>query len=275
MPLLSSTALSLATFLLLAGSPAVAQDEAALLQLWTSVWAHPSNHIAAVEACETFIAAHPQDSFLVVARSVSAWHHLRAGQTNQAAGALRQLQSSSRAPLTQAADRMARRWLTRIDHQAVCNALQIYYMEHIAYPAALDALASDPATHDVKRVDAFDEPWRYKTTEFKILRRIKNQRYELTSRRVGSSSDLPTSLASPYGYDFELRAVKKISNVADRPMIRFELTPEGDDSTPRSLDIVAGERSPVERAVHFVYAGKRVLILSNGDYWAVLGPSQR
>ncbi|MDA1088683.1 MAG: hypothetical protein O2901_16935, partial [Verrucomicrobia bacterium] len=82
MRLLSSIGLALATFL--AGSPAVAQDEAALLQLWTSVWAQPSNHIAAVEACETFIAAHPQDSFLVVARSVSAWHLLRAGQTNQA-----------------------------------------------------------------------------------------------------------------------------------------------------------------------------------------------
>ncbi|MDA1349194.1 MAG: hypothetical protein O3A47_10095, partial [Chloroflexi bacterium] len=92
---------------------------------------------------------------------------------------------------------------------------------------------------------------------------------------VGSSSDLPTSLASPYGYDFDIRALKKISNVADQPMIRFELVQQHEPASTLSLDIALGQHSTVQRNIHFVYSGRRVLILSNGDYWAVLGPSNR
>lgn len=252
-----------------------AQDEAALHDLWAGIATNPADHRAAITACDTYLASRKSDPLRVVAESALAWHLLRAGETNRAASVLQSLVTTSKAPLPEAASQMARRWMTRIQHQEVRERLRAYYADEIEFPDSLEVLAQHPAGKDVRLVDAFGDPWSYELKQFKVLSSITKQRYELASRRVGTRIELQTALGAPYGDGFDIRPVRKLDTVSGRPRIRFEIDGQSEESGKTLVDVVAGERAPTERRIYFAYAGPRLLILSNGDYWAVLGPAGR
>ena len=251
----------LASFLL--GLAALAADpgEQAILGLWKAQMATPEAHAALAAAgrqAEESLAGAPLAN---VARSLTAWHMLKAGQTNQAEAVLLRMLTPGDDAVARAAGDMGRRWLTRLDREKVRAVLRVYYREQVQYPADLGALAKLPEGLRPPMKDRWDAPWRYHLTGFRHISGLFDQKYQLESATLGERSDLGAMLAAPYPITMPIKPVK-VEEAGGRRSVQF--AEEGQAGT-----IVLTEGTAA-KGLTLVWAGGLALVLSDGDYWFVV-----
>ena len=72
-------------------------------------------------------------------------------------------------PIARFADVMARRWLTRIDHEKVEKALKAYYADNVEYPSSLAPLLNLPKDKAPPKADRFDDPGGLMTEQIRVV----------------------------------------------------------------------------------------------------------
>lgn len=260
-------------------------DEKSLWLLWKRHLDNPDNHTEIAALCEESGKKTPHDPFIAVSQGIAAWHLLKAGKIDSATKTLEHMLSKrpnlpatagvKAGHLHNAGSRMARAWLTRIDREKVKLALRKLYIKEIQYPKSLDTVKSLPKEHWPSLTDRWGKPWLYRLVGFKRLRGFYGQKYELKSTMLGRNSDLSKSLEIPYAGRIDLKPVKLIFSAYGKETVRFVT------QSSRSEDTVTSSTGKKEKSVilsvgaksggiFFVYMGKNILILSDGDYWKIM-----
>jgi hypothetical protein len=233
--------------------------EAALARLWRACDASSNNHAAAHALCAAFEREAPGDPLAVVARGRGAWHLLKAGRPADGGRALETLLSTS-GSVSRAADTMARRWLTRLDREAVAAALKTAYLDQIAYPPTLGVFDAWPESRRPPKSDRWDSPWEYRLGAFKHIDDTMGQRYSLESPALQGDSSLEKALARPYGTN--------AAPVIDRVMAT---TVGGGRALavrlPGSSAPVVIQEGTAAGPYMLSYLGDRLAVFSDGDYW--------
>jgi hypothetical protein len=243
---------------------AAEDEERVLLGIWTQHNAAPSNHAFIVDECAHFQAGHAASDFLPLVRGLAAWHQLAAGDWDAARTNLLRMLSDGSAPLAKASQRMALRWLTRLDREKVKAALAAHYAQNVAFPDALAALARLPAAERPPLADRFSQPWQYSLTGFKHLRGTKAQRYTLASTELRDSSDLRLALARPYAADIRPTPLRLVSGERGSAIFVFET------GGPQSGKATVAEGVAIDDTTVFVKQARTFLVLSDGDYWRIV-----
>lgn len=253
---------ALGLLLVLASGAARAQapaDEAALLNIWKAL--SPSNSDEAVRYCAAFQKQYAASPLTVVTRGLAGWGALHVGDRGDNVVKLFEgMLSDARGPLAEAGATMARRWLTRLDREKVRAALAKAYIEHVAYPAGLDALAKLPEGERPPLSDRWGRAWRYRPAELKHIRGIAGQKYVLESANIDGDSDLRQALRKPYDVVTKLRPVRVLSREKGRESVNFTA-----GSEPVALSV--GSRY---RELTLVHVGPAAIVLTDGDRWTVL-----
>ena len=206
----------------------------------------------------------PSCPYVPVVRGVQAWNELVARRTDEASVTLQAMIGTNADPVSVAATTMARRWLTRLDREKVRQALTAYYADHVAFPDSLDALRVLPAARRPPAVDRWNKAWQYRLAEFKRLKGLTGQRYELTSGELGSDSDLKAALAvTPYGSRITVKPLRVITRLEGQSAIEFK----SPGPPPRRTTVTEGARVD---AVSFVRLVGDATLLSDGDQWQLV-----
>jgi len=190
-------------------------------------------------------AAEPE----LVTRGKQAWQLLQDGQPAAATRQWESMLSASTDPLPQAANEMARRWLTRLDRETVKAGLRAVYAKKIEYPNHLVGLT--PLT------DRWGQPWDYEITKPKFITGISKQTYRLESKTLGSASDLAAALAIPYGSRITLQPVRIESGIAT-----FR--------APGQTQPVLLSPGTSYGGITFVEPAGAMLLLTDGDHWLLV-----
>ena len=263
----------LAMILLLAGAgagsgqtPPSPAEEAALVSAWKVHLAATNDHPKVVSACQEFRKKSPASQFGVVADGLAAWHLLQANEPAAATNLLEKMLGLGQTDqIGKAGMTMARRWLTRLDRERVKLALKQLYRKDIEFPPSLEAMRGLPAAQRGPFTDRWGQTWSYRLTEFKSpnLKNLRGQRYELQSAMLRADSDLAEALKRPYAAKINLKAVKLISASPGKEAVEFVTTDEKQQKTVLTVGTDVG-------GVTFLFLGSGLLILSDGDSWAVL-----
>ncbi|MCX7818069.1 MAG: hypothetical protein N2652_02505 [Kiritimatiellae bacterium] len=229
----------------------------ALLALWRAHMASPTGHAAIVGIATTFLRRFPHGELRAVAQGLAAWHALREAATNQAAALWSEMLQADATPLDRAGQTIARRWLTRLDREAVRAALRRHYAQHVAFPPTLQPLRALPPDQRPPLTDRFGEAWQYSLDGFRRIPGTRGHRYRLFSSRLGEElSDLSTALARPYGGGHEPpRPLRRLGAA-----VQFELGSE---------QPVVGENTTIG-PWRLARVTERFLVLSDDDYWWLL-----
>lgn len=169
---------------------AATSQEEAFIKVWGVHARNPQDHKAVIEVCQSVMdKSSTLGDFLPAVKTLAAWHLLASGNEADAVRIFESALTSDKTtakPVARYADTMARRWLTRIDCVQTEKALKFYYADHVEYPSSFAPLLSLPKDKAPPKTDRFDEPWAYKTEEFSKLKKLKNQRFSLFSKNLGS-----------------------------------------------------------------------------------------
>jgi hypothetical protein len=155
---------------------------------------------------------------------------------------------------------MARRWLTRLDREAVREALRAYYATHVRFPEFLDSLGKLKGCEKTPLADRWNKPWRYRLTAFDRVRGLTAQRYSLDSPSLGEASDLTAALARPYAGGITLEPLE-VSADGSRPTVTVAVAGGG--------KAVLMEGTATD-GVTLAYVGARLLVFTDGDHWRVV-----
>jgi hypothetical protein len=250
-------------------TPAGAQTEAeaarALAKLWQQHARAPTEHAALIQAAQQMAAQYADSPLLSVARGLGAWHALSAGQTNAARLFLTPLLADRADPISTEARVFAQRWLTRLDREQVRFGLQLYYRNHVEYPAALGALSELAATNRPPPADRFGRAWKYELAPMKRLTKLRGQRYNLASPTLGDDSDLGAMLRRPYGAGLTLWRTTRF--------IGGEAGGAANVEFARGAEKMVLSEGAKQAGVTLVYARvdprgrESMIIVSDGDYW--------
>lgn len=184
-----------------------APDEDAFIPLWSLHRQTPDQHEAVVTACREAAQQRAADGaprlgrYLPVARTLEGWRLLKLARTNEAVAAFESVLTSQPASdaIARAADTLARRWLSRLDREAVVAALQAYHRENVEFPTDLTAFAPWPPARQPPLRDRLGQPWSYRLASFKRLKTVSRQQYTLFSSAIGAeTSALAAALRLPY-----------------------------------------------------------------------------
>ena len=251
-------------------APAGAQTEAeagrALAKLWQQHTRAPAEHAAIVQGVQQMEIQQANSPLLSVARGLGAWHALSAGQTSTARLFLTPLLAASATdPIGTEARVFAQRWLTRLDREQVRASLQLYYRNHVDYPAALSALGEMAVTNRPPPTDRFGREWKYELAAMKRLTKLRAQRYNLTSVTLGDDSDLGAMLRRPYGAGLVLWRTTRF--------IGGEAGGAANVEFARNNEKMVLSEGAKQAGVALVYArvdpkGRdSMIIVTDGDYW--------
>jgi hypothetical protein len=244
-------------------------NEKGLWQVWELHTAQPADHAAIIAACIGFSKLDPKDPLVPVSTTLAAWHLLAMDKPADAAKLLTLYASLGGSTLNEGVADMARAWLTRLDRQRVREALQFHYRKEVRYPRTLKELAEFaalPAELQGPATDRYGQPWKYKLAGFKTIPGLLDQKYELTSAKLGIDSDLEETMAWPYATRIRMVPVKAMPNGIE--MNRGPFGIEGPQDT-----FVMGTGQKVD-GVTLVYIGRNLLILTDRDHWQVLRKPQ-
>lgn len=252
-------------FALLAGlsfaAPSEA-DEKAVWDLWRAHLSASNNHEAVFAAFQQSQKDSPTNTLAAVLRGLCAWHLLKAARTNDAARLLETM-ASDRTPgaASAAGVEMARRWLTRLDHEKVKEALRSYYRRHIAYPPGLDALNSLPAASRPPPADRWNAPWEYRLEPMPATG-LNDQKYSLQSSALKDTSSLEIALDRPYAAAITIKPVALVPTASGAVNVTFE------PQNQQGARFMLSEGSKAS-GISLAYVGIKIIVLSDGDHWLV------
>lgn len=251
--------------------PAATPQEDAFMKVWSAHVRAPEDHKAAIEVCQSVMdKSSTLGDFLPAVKTLAAWHLLGAGKRADAVRIFESAVSVDRAakPIARYADIMARRWLTRIDHESAVKALKAYYADNVEYPSSLAPLLNLPKDKAPSKADRFGDPWVYKAEGFGKLKVTPNQRYSLYSKNVGAkSTDLAAFPFNTYGK----KSASLISRKTLNPVsVEFETVSES--GTQRGVATESG----LINGIRFLRLDSdsrfALMIDSECDYWVVATP---
>lgn len=254
-----------------------APHEDAFMRVWNLHRQAGTNHAAMAAACrEAATQTSARDttpllgSFLPVVRSIEGWHLLQDGRTAEAQTAFESALDRGAGgadTCAQAADTLARRWLSRLDREQVVTALQAYYREQVSYPDDLAVFNGWSPERRPPLRDRKGDPWHYQPARFRRLKTDDGQRYLLTIRSIGrATSDLSAALARhppDHALAFTLRQRSSPALVE----LRF-----GDGRSPPVV-VQEGGRAAGLRLVAIDGNG-RFLLLCDDDFWHTAIPAR-
>ena len=246
------------------GSPA-AKEEAALIVVWKVHLENTNDHAKVLAACEDFRKKSTNSVFRPVCDGLAAWHALQINEPAAAVSLLEPMLKSQGDALGKVVNTMAKRWLTRLDREKVKLALKRLYRQNIEFPPSLDAMKSLPEADQGPFVDRWKQTWIYRLAEFKSpqFKNLRGQKYELQSAALKTDSDLAAALKAPYAARLSLKPSKLLSASPGKETVEFVTS----DENPKKVILTAGTES---EGMSFPFAGTGMLILSDGDYWAIL-----
>lgn len=260
-------ALLLLLLIVVAGTPSFGASDAeekALLSLWSLQINTPAQHAALLKACQQVLQASPTNQLLPVSQGLAAWHSLHLGRTNEALALLKALAAApTTSPTALAGVELSRRWLTRLDREAVRNALASYYARTLEYPANLPLLKNTPGGAETPLTDRWGAPWQYELAAFKIIKGTAGQRYRLQSKRLLEFSDLGLALARNYAGRISLKPISIATSSSGAQNVVFQ----GPGNPPEKIILSEGSQTG---GITLSYIGAQILILSDGDHWLVL-----
>jgi len=251
------------TFVPFCGGAPNGSDAKALESLWQQHLEKTSNHQRMVDICSRFSNRFSGSEFIPIVKTLAGWHYLKQQKWQKARNLFSNLLGSDDGDtLTKAAQRMSRRWLTRIKHQELRSALNRYYGEHIRFPEKLHQLKGIPEFNENLLSDAFNKPWEYKPKKIEFLGDSKPQDYILRSQILENSSSLDKFLNVPYGEGIKLKAPELVDNSANgRKVFTFHI------SQNVSPVLTPGNSY---KGTTYVYSNYNLIILSNGDFWDII-----
>ena len=260
-----------ALFCVLAFAPCVrAANEAALLELWNQHIATPEEHDETIKVCRAFVTANANDPLLPVVQGIEAWHHFRAGRTQDAWRILQPHLTAPVGPVTNAARALAQGWFTRLDREKAAASLQIYYRKEVAYPKTLDLIAKHPKIPAEVRppfIDRFGQPWNYQLTGFAKTTGFPDQKYSLQSTALGDLSELKAAIAAPYASRIQAVPASRIQAVsagivpAPGNTVAVKFTKVGKAGTA----IVAVGQATGD--LHVAFAGTQIIVVCDHTHW--------
>jgi hypothetical protein len=246
-------------------APISPSDEAALVSVWKLHLDATNDHSRAIGACQEFRKRPTVGSLGLVADGLAAWHYLAINDATAATNLLEKMLNQSTDPLGKAGTAMAKRWLTRLDREKVRLALKHIYRAAIEFPPSLDAMKTLTPEKRGPATDRWGQTWSYRLTEFKSpkLKDLRGQRYELQSAMLGADSDFAKAMERPYAGKINLKPGKLIGTSPGRETVEFTTT----DQNPQKAVLSVGSDAS---GLSFPFLGSAILILSDGDHWAVL-----
>lgn len=238
------------------------RDEQLIRHLWQQHDSAPTAHAEIAGLCARIESQHSGTPFLPLVRCLAAWHLMQQGQLENARIIWAGLASATPGgdPIGQAAQRMARTWLTRMDRDLIRDALQKAYRDQVQYPKTLAELGPSFEGHPLPTHDRWGDPWVYEWTSFRFLRVSPGQRYRLESRNIRNTSDVREAMKIAYGNGFDIRPVRLIDAGGGRRTIVFETA--GGSSVVLTSGATHGGQT-------LVYAGNEIIVLTNADHWIV------
>ena len=243
---------------------AAADEQDAVLLAWRNQLRAPTNHAANAAAWRQIQQQFPSGTLRPVAAGLSAWHLMKSGDRAGAVALLEAMATAKGTPVEEAGATMALRWLTRVDRERVKTALKAWYVREIGYPPTLGPLQELPEAQRPPPADRFGMTWHYTPDTFRRITGTRGQRYRLTSGTLGDTSDLAVALERPYGAGATPpRPVRRVSE-AGAAVAAFQF----EAGTERPVLSVGTKHG----GWVLVFAGDRILIMSDGDYWAFLPP---
>ena len=250
---------ALAVAFALVASAHAQTDVRTLAKIWQQHVRTPAEHAAIVQAVQQMATQHAESPLLGVARGIGAWHALQQGQTNTARLFLTPLLADRADPIGVEARVFAQRWLTRLDREQVRSGLQLYYRNHVEYPAALTGLNELAVTNRPPLTDRFGRAWKYELAPMKRLAAMRAQRYNLSSFTLGDDSDLGTMVRRVYGGGLMLlKPVRFIGGEAGGAAnVEFV----------RNNERMMLSEGAKQSGVALVYSRAEMIIVTDGDYW--------
>jgi hypothetical protein len=255
-----SRAISAVLVALAFASPVFADkpDETALQALWDQQ--RKGDHAATAQAAAAFEQSFPASPLVTVARGLGAWNLMEAGDMEGARQLLEKMAAAGDEPVPAIGVEMARRWLTRMDRDAVAAGLDKVYGNDLEYPDSLSAVTDLHLNPAPPMTDRWGAPWLYTATSFKRLQTGDRQTYVLESAKLGDNSDLKTALGLPYGSGFTFKPSRVMPPIGGKAVITFQ------DAGGKADTLSEGSAG---NDLGFAYLGDGMLILSSGDYWSI------
>lgn len=243
------------------------------MRAWAAHARAPQDHKAVIEACQSVMdKSSTLGDYLPAVKTLAAWHLLAAGNKADAVRIFESALTADRAskPIARYADAMARRWLSRIDHEAIEKALKAYYADNVEYPSSLSPLMNLPKDKAIPKADRFGDPWVYKTEGFGKLKTAANQRYTLSSKNVGAkASKLSAFPTDRYG--------KKSASIVARKSVN-PLSVEFETVTEEGPQRGVATESGLINGIRFLKMdadGRFALMIdSDCDFWVVATPAR-
>jgi hypothetical protein len=161
---------------------------------------------------------------------------------------------------------MSRSWLTRLDREAVKEALRKVYLRDVAYPSRLDVW-EEGAADAPPLVDRWGKTWQYGLVGFRHIAGLRNQKYALRSRVLLMHSDLADALQVPYAARIRLKPLGLQTLASGKALITFDA---GEETGPARLSVGARHGMTV-----LAYVGDYIIVLGDGDHWKALAKPKR
>lgn len=252
---------------LLASTP----QEDAFLKVWAAHVRNTQDHKAVIDVCQSVMdKSSTLGDFLPAVKTLAAWHLLASGNQSDAVRIFESALTADRAakPIARFADVMARRWLTRMDHEATVKALKTYYTDNVEYPSSLAPLLNLPKDKAPPKTDRFGDPWVYKTEAFGKLKGIANQRFTLYSKNVG------TKITKLSAFPFDAYGNKSASIIARKTL--SPLSVEFETSTESGTQRGVATESGLINGIRFLRLDSdnrfALMVDSDCDFWVVATP---
>jgi hypothetical protein len=243
------------------------------MKAWGAHARAPQDHKAVINACQSVMdKSSTLGDFLPAVKTLAAWHLLAAGNQADAVRIFESALSAERAakPIARYADILARRWLTRIDHEATVKALKAYYTDNVEYPTSLAPLLNLPKDKAPPKTDRFGDPWVYATEAFSKLTGTPNQRFTLYSKNVGAK----TTKINAFPFDsYGRKSASIIARKTISPLsVEFETITEG--GPQRGVATESG----LINGIRFLKLDSdnrfALMIDSECDFWVVATPAR-
>ena len=254
-----------------------AANERDLWKLWQLHMQQPDEHETVIDACKQFADDNALDAVAPVADGIRAWHLMKLKRRDEATAIMEKHLKRRSGNVNGGAVQLAQAWLSRMDFERIEAALKAYYRKEVAYPASLDLIAQHPQIpselHPPLK-DRWGTEWRYKLVGFKRLPGFENQKYDLSSLKLGRDTDVAEALAIPYADEIKINPGRIITTRANRKVLEYTLAKAASatDDTPAQATPAKKKLISVGAQVgslYLAYVGEHIIIVCDRAHWAV------
>ena len=172
-------------------------------------------------------------------------------------------------PFGREMQRVARRWLARLQMEHIDAALRQYWVDKVEYPARLEALVQRKLVEPGLLIDPWGKPFQYTTGRLRIAPEIPRQKYTLSCAASGATNrGLQKLLAesATFGRRYVLTGVS-----SGRPKRALLALAAGSKEGRKSFGVAEGEGIGTARVVQIT---PQAVVLVDGEKVAIVGKAR-